>query len=180
MEATVNNNVENLDAIEHQIFKAVEKVALEFENQPKEQRGNTWITSKIKQYIGKVGEENNWDICSTEHDGEWLYDLVWYRNDSNNCMEKVGLVLESELSDRKPQGLKYDFEKILAANSDFRAFICFVEPNFDYPNNVNRQLEMFEKSVAAYKNLPKGARILVLIWEDFTHGHIYPHLIIKE
>lgn len=65
-------------------------------------------------------------------DGEWLYDMVWYRDvkdfkkDQNlgiyRALESVVLVLESEWS-MSPWQVQYDFEKLLVAKSFFKVLV---------------------------------------------------------
>jgi hypothetical protein len=174
------NNHKNLDDIESEIFNAMKSVTEDFEKLPMNERNNYWITDNIKRKIGEVGEKKGYSICSSIHDSEWLYDLIWYQNKEGGGLSKLNLALESELSNRKPAGLKYDFEKILVANSDYRVFICFNEGNFEHPNNVNRLINLFDESVSTYCNLPNNSRVLVLIWDDYNTGEVYPHLIIKK
>jgi hypothetical protein len=180
MEAVVKNNAQNLDTVEKKLVQALKEVTEEYDKLLSESdKTTTWITTKIKEKIRAIGYSHECDVCPSEDNPEWLYDLVWYKNNSEDNLEKVVLVLESELSDRSERGLKYDFEKLLCSNADYRVFICFVEANFDYPHNINRQFERFEKYVSSYANLSKEERVLVLIWEDYETGVIFPHLIVK-
>lgn len=65
-------------------------------------------------------------------DGEWLYDMVWYRDvkgfkeDLNlgisRALENVVLVLESEWS-MSPWQVQYDFEKLLVAKALFKVLV---------------------------------------------------------
>jgi len=76
-------------------------------------------------------------VSSSEHDAEWLFDLVAYTNNDEGSLRTVELALESELSARKEHDLKVDFEKLLAANCERKVMICFAEGNFRYPSSAH-------------------------------------------
>lgn len=177
----LKNNTDGFDAIETALFEALQKVVESYANLPTEynNKRGTWITAKIKEQIGEVGALLGYAIASSIHGGEWLYDVVWYKNNSDNCLETVDLVLESE-SSTKEHALKYDFEKILISSAKYKVFVCFNEPNIDYPANVNRRIYFFEKSVNACKNLVSGEKVTVFIWDDWYTGYFIAHQITKQ
>ena len=177
----VNNNSDGLEEIENSILDAFIGISAEYDSLPKphENRTITWVTKTIKERIGNIGYENKYEVTSSIHDGEWHYDLVWYKNNKTGNLEKVILSLESELSDRNPQGLN-DFEKLLVSNSDYKVWICFNKGNLNYPENVNELIQKYDKAVSSYMNLKLDSRILILIWADYEAGHIISHLIIKK
>jgi hypothetical protein len=88
-------------------------------------RNSTW-TRRIKEDIGQLGKNHNFDVCTSgcegKFEGEWLYDLIWYKNNNNNRLETVPLVLESEWSMDDFQ-IRFDFEKLLVANSPLKVMI---------------------------------------------------------
>jgi len=180
MENLLRKNDEKLTETEKSICNAMEQIVIDYDNLEKSQKTNTTITNLIKERIGNIGYDNNYDVSSSYHGDSWLFDLVWYKNNSEGFLEKVGLVLESELSNRKWDGLKFDFEKLLVANSDLKVMISFAFGNSDFPNNVNNLIELYERSVHNYNLLAKNSRILVLIWEDFVEGEIHPYVIVKK
>ena len=182
----VLNNTE-LNQVEQAVAAAVEEVAREFWQlrERQERVGAKWLTRQIKEAVGALGEERGMCVCSSEHgkrgqgNHEWLYDLVWYKSDASEKLLEVPFVLESELSDRSRPGLWWDFEKLLLANAEHRVFVCFNDGNYHFPDNINRLIQDFDNSVAAYKGLAVGARVLVLIWDDYSSGEVYPHVIVK-
>ena len=176
----INNNPNNLNEIETRVFNEFSSIVNEYSTYPKGSKSTKWLTTEIKRRVANIGFENKFEARSSFNDGEWLYDLVWYKNNSDNFLEKVDLVLESELSDRTYAGLQLDFEKLLISNAPYKVMICMAEGNYDYPQNINRVIDLFEKAVVACRNLQSGARVLVLIWEDYMEGAVHPHLIIKE
>src|SRR2546430_2239391 len=63
-------------------------------------RGDGEWTTEIKRGIGTIGQQNGYLVCATgfpdPKNKEWLYDLVWFRNNSDHHLLEVALVLESE------------------------------------------------------------------------------------
>jgi hypothetical protein len=173
-ENDVKNNFYDLSELEKLLWSTLEKIRDEYTILSKDQKNIFWITQKIKEYYSEIEDDDNCDVES-----EWMFDLVWYKNNKNGYLEKTVLVLESELSDRSSKGLLYDFKKLLLSNAELRVMICFGYGNNNSPQNVNEIITLFEESVKAYKNIEIGSRTLVLIWDDYNSGDIYPHLIIK-
>ena len=56
--------------------------------------------------------------------------------------------------------------------------ICMAKGNYDFPNNVNSIIDLFENCVREFDENSQHSRYLILIWEDFTNGCVYPHLIL--
>ena len=175
----VLNNSENLSTVEIRFWKTLENIRDEYNSLTKENQKQKWITKRIQELFGEIGFENDFDVASSFHGSGWLYDLVWFVNDQDGFLETVPLVLESEMSDRNYNNLKYDFEKLLLANSNLKIMICFGPGNQNYPENINELIKSFEKSVNTYKHLTLPLRILIYIWDDFHSGEIFPHLIVK-
>jgi hypothetical protein len=89
--------------------------------------GNAAWSRQVMDGIGKIGEGHNFKVCSSSRPREsfeagWLYDLIWYRNNCHNRLERVELVLESELS-MDDFDLRYDFEKLSVANSPVKVMV---------------------------------------------------------
>lgn len=59
--------------------------------------------------------------------GEWLFDMVWCRNENTGCeyytLREIDLVLESEWS-HNVEDVRYDFEKLLIAKSPLKVLIA--------------------------------------------------------
>lgn len=117
-------------------------------------------------------------VSSTLHRAEWLIDLVAYSLNENGYLKSIEVALESELSGRKEIDLRVDFEKLLVVNSPYKIMICFAQGKNDFPNNVNTIISYFEKFVKAYIVHAPNSRYLILIWDDYTTGKLFPHLII--
>lgn len=91
-------------------------------------------TETIKSEFLKKG--NSLHYCTAAHsnkiinkdkydEGEWLFDLVWYKMDENDdqVMIEIPLVMESELSIIDYGGFKTDFDKLLVATSSTKVFV---------------------------------------------------------
>jgi hypothetical protein len=83
-------------------------------------------TTQIKEDIGSLGDKHGWGVCTSgfprRFDPEWLYDLIWYRNEPDIHLAEVYLVMESEWS-VAPSDIKFDFEKILLAKAALKIMV---------------------------------------------------------
>lgn len=85
-------------------------------------------TEEIKNSLGELGRDNNFSICAStldkDYECEWLYDLVWYKENENGYLIDVPLVVESEWKTDLIKDIKFDFEKLLLAKSRVKLMIC--------------------------------------------------------
>lgn len=83
-------------------------------------------TREVKRVVGGLGTRHGFAVCASgwpkQFDNEWLFDLVWYKNDRDNHLVSVSLVLECEWS-LSFDAVKYDFEKLLVAKALLRVFV---------------------------------------------------------
>jgi hypothetical protein len=83
-------------------------------------------TREVKRVVGDIGTRHGFAVCASGwpkiFDDEWLFDLVWYKNDKDNHLVSVPLVLESEWS-LSFEAVKYDFEKLLVAKAQLRILV---------------------------------------------------------
>lgn len=170
---------EVLNSLEINLVSTFQNIVNEYGINTDEKKGNIWITKKIKEYFGKLGNEYKYDVASSIHGGESIYDLTWYINNEENFLFETKLALETELSGRSTKHLKFDFEKLLMSNAELRLMICFNSGNKNFPYNINKLLEFYNKAICSYRNLSKGSRTLIIIWDDHGPGNIYPILMIK-
>lgn len=86
--------------------------------------GGTEWTALLKSELRRLGHEHKYLVSPCPNDGnkEWLYDLVWFRNDSNNQLREVALVLESEWS-KDEWHIQEDFEKLLVAKAQIKVMV---------------------------------------------------------
>ncbi|MCX6979508.1 MAG: hypothetical protein NTV08_01975 [Verrucomicrobia bacterium] len=88
---------------------------------PRGAGGGTEWTALLKTELRRVGHEHEYLVSPCPDDGnkEWLYDLIWFRNDSNNQLREVAMVLESEWSNNEWH-IQEDFEKLLVAKAPIK------------------------------------------------------------
>ena len=94
-------------------------------------------------------------------EGEWLFDLVWYKmkDDDDQIMTDIPLVLESELSDKTLGGLKVDFDKLLVAPASTKVFVTthyFLEEKCNY----------IQKAIRFFNGFPVGEILYLIIWDE--------------
>lgn len=103
-------------------------------------------TVAVKSCLAKLGEEKGFKICTSTKDKlyetEWLYDLVWYRENPQGFLIDVPLVVESEWKKNLVKDIKFDFEKLLLARSTLKLMIC----NCEDSKKVS-YLEYFQKAI---------------------------------
>jgi hypothetical protein len=144
---------------------------------PKNSNNSTW-TKGILELVRNVGrsQSENYSFCPDpdENQSEWLYDLIWYENNTKNCLINVPLVLECEWSYNWGH-VKYDFEKLLIANAQYRVMICQMGKN-----EMSQWWENFEATIDGYMPLNKGSRFLIAILDDYDGDEFDIKVIIKE
>lgn len=106
-------------------------------------------TTQLKEDISSLGETHGWTICTSgfkeRFDGEWLYDLIWYRNDSDNHLTEVYLVLESEWQ-ISPSAIKYDFEKLLLAKATLKVMVFQ-----SYEQDISGIFSLLERGICVFQ-----------------------------
>ena len=86
---------------------------------------------------------------------------------------RVPLIVESEWG-RTIKSIKFDFEKLLLANSENRLMICQIKP--DQRKEI---LDYIRIAVSKYNYLKKGDRFLVALLDDYDSGEFEYNLILK-
>lgn len=93
-------------------------------------RGDASWTKIIKQNLSILGAKLGYETCASGTDNfthnEWLYDLIWFKEEGEGIdkrMVEVPLIMESEWN-LKFDEIKYDFEKLLLGNSPVKLMIC--------------------------------------------------------
>ena len=115
-------------------------------------KGNMDWTLAIKYKLGELGKENGFSTCASgcrdrEYDAEWLYDLIWYKNNFEDGksherrLTEVPLVMEIEWSPDFLQ-IRYDFEKLLVANAPIKVMAFWNDGAF----------EKLQDGIEKYKN----------------------------
>ena len=148
-------NIEDVKQLEENIIAALRGIP------DAESIGRANSTVAIKRALTDLGCASGYDVCPDDCDPQWLYDLVWYRNDDGR-LKRVGLVLESEW-DRHWGGIKYDFEKLLVAKAPLKVMV------FDgTQEGVPELWELMEGSIRSYEAVPTGERYILAGWDDDT------------
>ncbi|MFZ1073440.1 MAG: hypothetical protein WAO21_08385 [Verrucomicrobiia bacterium] len=106
-------------------------------------------TKQLKDDIGSLGQKHEWAVCASgfpdRFDPGWLYDLVWYCNDSGNYLSEVYLVLESEWG-LAQSAIKYDFEKLLLAKATFKVMVFQA-----YDKNISGIFNLLEHGIKVFQ-----------------------------
>ena len=136
--------------------------------------GNTDWTRVEFEALTKLGKALGYHVAhgkqQDKYYGEWLYDLIWYRE----AFEKQGLksrltefvlAAESEWSYDAAE-LMTDFQKLLVTNARHRLMVCTV-----YSEARDQVVAAFDESIQACQNLHKDDRFLIVMLnvngEDF-------------
>ena len=160
---------------ETEIIAILEQIVKEWFE--KKVNGDKQWTIRIKTLLADLGYKKGYDVSTSGLEDktvtEWLYDFVWYKENSEKYIETVPLVLECEWG-RKLKDIKFDFEKLLLANSEMKFMICQAKPN-----QFEQFCNYFEKAVSSYQLLQSGSRIVVAILDDYNTGLFTYKLFVK-
>lgn len=119
-------------------------------------------TEEIKNSLAQLGEYKGYDICTAtkgkEYQSEWLYDLVWYKEDTQGFLIDVPLVVESEWGKHLVKDIKFDFEKLLLSRSYLKLMICNCQEK-----NRDNYLQYFQKAINVCPLVTKGDLYLIAI-----------------
>jgi hypothetical protein len=88
--------------------------------------------------------------------GEWLYDLVWRKFDEDGNLLCVDLVMEIEMSDMNVKGIKYDFNKLLQADSKYKILVFQLKTE----DEVHKAFSVFKKAAKIYSAKTNSAFLL--------------------
>lgn len=136
-------------------------------------------TNVIKSEIGRIGETYGFGVCATTSDkifeGEWLYDIVWYKNEGE-YLKEVFLVCESELDTTSNQlgTIRYDFQKLLQSNAPLRIMISQT-----YHDRSAAIFEDCKKGVEMCDNMKSAEKVLVIVYDD-NAGETYSEWLEKK
>lgn len=98
---------------------------------------------------------------------EWLYDLLWYKEDNDGRYSPLDfpLIVESEWKKRRREdkkgdrhsGIKYDFQKLLLSNTGLRLMVFEISKEED----LNLLSIYFNNAIAKYTPLKRGKFLFV-------------------
>ncbi|MBT3799662.1 MAG: hypothetical protein HOG05_00780 [Bacteroidetes bacterium] len=134
-------------------------------------------TTEMKEIIGDLGVSNGFEVCATgfpdKFSTEWLFDITWYRNDSNGNLVETPLIVESEWNS-KIEEIKYDFEKLLVARADYKVMI-FQGSTTNIPNIISQ----LKQEVNVFKATIPQDRYLFIAYNMDKGEFEFDQLIVK-
>ena len=140
-------------------------------------------TAKIFEALTLMGDDKKCKVYSHSLskefvNREWLYDLLWYKEDDNEgyCPIDFPLVVESEWEKKRREdkrgdphsGIKYDFQKLLLSNSGLRLMIFKISKE----EELNQLSEYFNNAITKYRPLKKG-EFLFIAFQDKKESFHY-------
>src|SRR3954452_24202046 len=74
--------------------------------------GDLKWTQGLKKALCTLGSDYGYKVCTStekkDFENEWLYDLVWYKEDGGHFLIDVPLVVESEWKKNLEKDIKFD------------------------------------------------------------------------
>ncbi len=139
-----------------------------------ENRYKVYSHSLSKEFMDKhINEKRNSKFVNRE----WLYDLLWYTEDSNEGYYPTDfpLIVESEWEKRRTEdkkgdphsGIKYDFQKLLLSNTGLRLMIFQISEE----EELNHLSEYFNNAITKYTPLKKGEFLFVAFHDKKKSFH---------
>lgn len=160
----------DFDALETRIVSGLTELV---KSAPADDVSKEALTLRLKLSLKSIGSDFGYEIATgglpDSEWGEWVYEMVWYKNhdlgdDSVARLKEIGLVMETQWETDFASVL-YDFEKILQARS-FRKLLIFqcnqFETAADYVTRFAKSIEeyvapkMTERYVFAIYDKPQG------------------------
>ncbi len=127
-------------------------------------RGDGEWTAAIKRSLIKLGRTRGYNVCASgfpdECEKRVAFDLVWYRNEPQEHLREIGLIVESEWS-RDPFHIKYDFEKLLIAKSPIKVMVFQ-----DYKDNLAKLWSLLETGISTFQTEPAREKYFLVAYEN--------------
>ena len=148
-----------LDQFEGELKNALEGCIAKFKNE--KIFGDSNWTYGIKEALADLGKNKLNEICTSgftdKYNSEWLYDMVWYKENEKGQLINIELVIESEWGSSM-KNIKFDFEKLLLANSKYHLMIC--QAYFEDMAALNNY---FKEAINCYQLNRIGDRYMIAI-----------------
>lgn len=165
---------QEFDPIDLKLIDILNNFLIEADNN--RYRGNKDYTKRLKEEIGKLGLSLDYDVAASgfeDFESEWLYDLTWYKEDDENRLIHIELVIESEWGP-KYNDIKGDFEKLLNSNANRRMMICQANEK-----NISTLFSKLETAINVY-NGHKGDSFLIAIFDMSSETQFHFKKFIRE
>lgn len=107
--------------------------------------------------------------------GEWLYDFTLREFDKHGGFIGVKLAVEIEFSDSKIVGLRYDFNKLLQSDAEFKLFI-FQQKDEEGFNEITNALS---KSIEIYKH-KLNSDLIIACWSMKDYKFLYRQFALEK
>lgn len=107
--------------------------------------------------------------------GEWLYDFILQEHDICGNFIGVKLAAEIELSDSKISGLRYDFNKLLQSDAEFKLFV-FQQKDVEKFNKIIDELSI---SIEMY-NHKLNSNLLIACWSTDDYTFLYKRFFLEK
>jgi hypothetical protein len=124
--------------------------------------GDKKWTAAIKRALMEIGKRNKYEVCGfpPECEKEWLYDMLWYRNEPPGHLREIGLVLESEW-EKNLYAIRTDFEKLLIAKSPIKVFVFQ-----DFKKNLAQLWSLLETGIGTFKTEPANETYILACFQN--------------
>lgn len=136
-------------------------------------------TNNWKIVLGELGRREDYLICASgitgaaeEYHGEWLFDMVWYKE--GDKFTTLELAIECEWS-LNFAAIRYDFEKLLVTNAKHRLMMCTT-----WQVNMDDLVDLLYKSVNDYEQSHNGDRYLLAILNRNSNKFFEVYLFVKN
>jgi hypothetical protein len=157
----MNMNTSEVNNLEAEIISTIKGIPATI---PKA-RGDTIWTRAIKSALKDLGKSKGYGVCTAgftneECDNEWLYDMVWYRNNPPDFLGEIGMIFESEWN-QDPSVIKYDFEKLLVGKSPVKVMVFQ-----DFKDNLPNLWSMLEAGIHCFKTERTNEKYILVAFRN--------------
>lgn len=106
--------------------------------------------------------------------GEWLYDFVWREFDEDERLVRVVLAMEIEVSACNPKSIRYDFNKLLQADAEYKILVFQQKTK----SEVDSTFSFLQDSFSIYQKKSDSA-FLICGWCTAENSFSFRELGIK-
>jgi hypothetical protein len=125
-------------------------------------------TQEIKRVIGDLGKTLRYDVAASgyagAHQGEFLYDMVWYEVDTRGFVLSHPMAMEVEYGISPISTVDDDFQKLVQARADVRVWVTTCAKLSDIDQHVANCIEQ----IGVFKGSLGDDQYVLLFFEWFT------------